>query len=174
MSNTNATQSPAERCFEYQLEILGKEIEYLDRIIGRMDTITQATKNWAIVTWTASVGFALGSEQLRPFGGATAVLPLIFWLIDGTWRRLQKRSVYRTRKISEFLNEGGLAASLKQGKLVNFHVFDLVGSGHAGDEEFKDYVSLKKTLFFREVFLIYWALAAISLALDLIVAFNQL
>lgn len=42
-------------CFDFQLEILKKEIDSIKAIIARMDTITQTTKNWAIVTWMAIV-----------------------------------------------------------------------------------------------------------------------
>ena len=158
-------------CFEFQLELLKGEIDTINTIIGRMDTITQATKNWAIVTWTGSVGFSLGNSEARPYLAATAILPLIFWIIDATWRRLQKRSVYRAKKISEFINEGGLLEAYKNQKIDKFMVLDPIGYSHKYESEYRSYVTMRNTLFYREVWLIYWALAFISIGLSALLYF---
>ncbi len=133
-----------------------------------MDQITQTTKNWAIVTWTASVGVILGKPELRPFVAATAILPLVFWVIDATWRRLQRRSVYRSRKISEFINDGRLLTAFEDGHFGDFSVLDPTGATHREEEEYRRHTSLRRTLFFREVWVIYWSLAFISLILGVL------
>lgn len=158
-----------EKCFQFQLELLKDEIRSIDQIIGRMDTITQTTKNWAIVTWTASIGVFLGKPELRPFLAVTAVLPLAFWFIDATWRRLQMRSVYRARKISDFVNDGRLLRSYETYLLEGFSILDPIGVTHRHEEEYRAYVSLSRTLFFREVWVIYWVLFGISILLGILV-----
>ena len=162
-------KSTKELCFDFQLEILKKEIDAIHAIIARMDTITQTTKHWAIVTWTASVGVMLGKEELRAFVGFTAILPLIFWLIDGTWRLLQRRSTFRIKKISEFLNGDDFLKSFESAKLINFTVLDPTGVTHRPEAEYQKHATLRRTLFFREVYLVYCALAGFSLLICLAV-----
>ena len=160
-----------KKCLEFQLELLKDEIRTINEIIGRMDAITQATKNWSIVTWIGSIGFMLGNTEAKPFIAATAVLPLTFWIIDATWRRLQKRSVYRAKKITEFVNDGRLLASFEKLEIQNFTVLDPIGYSHKQEGEYRAYVTMRNTLLYREVWLIYWALAFISLILGAYVNF---
>ena len=47
-----------------QLKIFDKALELINTAIRQIDDITKGIKNWAIVTWTASVGLALGSKHL--------------------------------------------------------------------------------------------------------------
>lgn len=47
--------------------ILEKEIDTINDIIARMDGITQATKNWAIVTWAGSIALALSKPELLQY-----------------------------------------------------------------------------------------------------------
>lgn len=160
-----------KKCLDFQLELLKDEIQTINGVIGRMDTITQATKNWSIVTWLGSIGFMLGNAEAKPLIAATAILPLIFWIIDATWRRLQKRSVYRAKKITEFINDGRLLASFEKTEIQNFTVLDPIGHSHKQEAEYQSYVTMKNTLFFREVWVIYWSLAFISLILGIYVNF---
>ena len=39
---------PSKTCFHFQLDLLKEEIRSIERVIDRMDGITQATKNWAL------------------------------------------------------------------------------------------------------------------------------
>ena len=160
-----------KKCLEFQLELLKGEIQTINEIVGRIDTITQATKNWSIVTWVGSIGFLLGNEDTKPFIAATAILPLTFWIIDATWRRLQERSIYRARKISEFVNGNGLLTSFKKQKIETFTVLDPIGYSHKCEDEYRTSVAMKRTLFFREVWLIYCTLAFVSLILGAFVNF---
>ena len=169
MTETSLTSQAKEECLKYQLDVLKEEICTINGIVARMDTITQATKNWAIITWTASISFFLSQSEIRVFVAGTAILPLVFWLIDATWRRLQRRSTYRSMKISNFLNDGRLASSYREQQLVDFKVFDPTGTSHKDEPEYQRHASLRKTLFYREVYAIYLALSLISIILGLIV-----
>lgn len=153
--------------FKYQLDWLKIEIELIDRAIERFDKITQATKNWAIVTWAGSIALTLGQTDLRRFIIITAVLPLIFWSIDGWWRYYQRRSIFRLRKISEFLNDARLVKSFNQQKLVEFTVLDPTGRQYYSTPEFKSFTRVRRIIRFKEVSFFYGSLALLSIALGL-------
>ena len=155
---------PQKEALTYQLELLKMEIENINEIIGRMDEITQTTKNWAIVTWAGSIGLALGEPTLRAYIVLTAVLPLLFWYIDAHWRRLQARSTFRVAKIREFLNDERLVKSFEQKKLVGFVVFDPTGQQYKGSDEYKKATSIQHTVRYAEVRVFYLVLVLISLS----------
>ncbi|WP_420627196.1 hypothetical protein [Candidatus Leptofilum sp.] len=154
----------------FQLAILKDELEHIQNTIARMDEITQTTKNWAILVWGGSVLLALGDPVLRDYLFFTALLPLLFWYIDGRWRYLQRRSSFRARKISQFLNDGRLTDSFQMGKLTNFTVYDPIGSQYDAkkDPDYANYVSMRKALSYAEVMGFYGALVLVSIFLALI------
>ena len=104
------------------------EIRSIDNIIARIDGMAQAAKNWAISLWTGSIALTLSQPDLRRYIIFSAVTPILFWYIDAYFRRLQSRSIFRSRKISEFLNSDKLALSFEQNELVDFVVFDSTGT----------------------------------------------
>lgn len=148
--------------FNFQLELLKQEIVLTDRAIERIDGITQTVKNWAVVTWAGSIAAALGDKELRQFILFTMVLPLIFWYIDGYWRYLQKRSIFRQQKISDFVNSDDFIESFRKKQLMNFVVLDPKGNQHRDTNEYRSTVNLRKTLFYKEVGRFYLSLATVS------------
>jgi hypothetical protein len=147
----SAITQPQRDAFLYQLELLKMEIQTIDGIVGRMDEITQATKNWAILTWAGGLAAVLGSSELRNYAILTAVLPLVFWYTDAQWRRLQRRSTFRAAKIREFLNSPALHESFATSTLVDFTVHDPIGWQYKGSEEYRKWVSMWKTLRYGEI-----------------------
>lgn len=105
---------------EYQLDILKLEIETINGSIRQMDAMTEKIKDWAIVTWAAALGATITTPtSLNKYIAFTAAIPIAFWFTDGWYRRIQRRFIWRTNQIGKFLNEGGLAESFKQDKIVN-------------------------------------------------------
>jgi hypothetical protein len=164
--------APRMEALTYQLELLKMEIEITNEIIGRMDEITQTTKNWAIVTWAGSIALALGEPTLRAYIALTAVLPLLFWYIDAYWRRLQARSIFRVAKIHEFSNDERLVKSFEQKKLVGFTVFDPTGRQYEGSDEYKKATSIQRTIRYPEVRVFYLVLVLISLGVGVFFFFR--
>lgn len=154
--------------FEYQLGLVTLEMEMIERTIARMDEIAQSIKNWAIVTWAGSVAILLREPALRKFIILTAVLPILFWYSDAIWRQLQRRSIYRQQKISDFLNGDSFAESCKQGKLVDFVVMDPVGTQYRNSQEFQDALKLKWIMRYREIRYFYGGLIIISVLLEVL------
>jgi hypothetical protein len=159
------SQHSSSPVLAYQLDVLKVEIGIINSILERQDGITQATKNWSVVTWTASVGFALGRDDLRPFLLITALVPMLFWFIDAVWRRLQSRSTFRMFRIRDFINSDDLGRSFELGRLQGFVVLDPVGTQYKGTEPYKRHVSLGRTLRFREVAVFYAVPALVSVFL---------
>jgi hypothetical protein len=157
--------------FKYQLDCLKIEIDLIDRAIARFDQITQTTKNWAVVTWTGSIALVLGRAEIRKYIILTAVLPLLFWFIDAWWRLLQKRSILRQQKISEFLNDGRLGESFKQQRLIEFTVLDPVGRQYLDTQEYRSATRVGRTILYPEISLFYGGLAFISLAVGVLFLF---
>ena len=97
----------------------------------------------------------------------TAVLPLVFWYTDALWRRLQRRSTLRSAKIREFLNSKALQESFASRSLVGFVVHDPIGWQYRGSEEYRDWVSMRRTLQYREIAGFYGFQVAFSLVVGL-------
>ena len=164
--NPNSEEKAVNKdSFLYQMEVLKLEMEEVAKIVARMDDMAQATKNWSISIWTGSLVIALSQPEYRQFIIATAVAPLLFWYIDSSFRRIQRRSIFRGRKISEFLNSPRLAESFEKNRLIDFVLYDVTGSQYRKLKEYKTFVSQKRTFLFPEVGVFYSVLAFISIAL---------
>src|SRR5215470_4635923 len=79
-----------ESVFARQFELLKLEMTLIDSAIRAQDDITKSIKNWAIVTWTASIGFAVAQAPLKRFVWVTVFVPIAFWLVDTAFRRVQR------------------------------------------------------------------------------------
>jgi hypothetical protein len=152
--------SPVLKC---QLDFLKLEFEAINKAIERLDETTQATKNWAVVLWAGSLGVALGKPEMHPYIPITAALPLLFWFIDAQWRRIQRSFIFRSHRISDFLNGPALTKSIENGRLTDFIVLDLRAGSLRNTPEYRDFTSIRRTCRFKEVGPFYVGLALISL-----------
>ena len=153
----------SKELLDYQLEVLSAEQESINEIVGRIDNITQTTKNWAVTLWAGSLGFAITDPELRKYALLTAILPLIFWFIDAWWRRLQKRSIYRLQQISDFLNGDDLVKSFEKRRVIGFTLLDPAGRTHTKEANYRKRVSISRTLWYLEVAGFYLPLVLISI-----------
>ena len=150
--------------FEYQLEILKVELNQIDSAIRQMDDITKSIKDWAIVTWTVSVGVAL-KENPGTIIALTAIIPFLFWIVDARYRKIQRSFIYRLNLISDFLNnEKLLTQSFKEQRLIDFTLLDPRAKKNHG-ENYNSYICIFRTLRFGSVGNLYIGLIIISLLL---------
>lgn len=161
---TEKAEKPA--LLEYQLQVLTTEIETVNASIRQMDEITKSMKEWTIGLWTASVGGALATRDLTPYVGITAVIPLLFWIVDTWHRRIQRKFIWRGIEIGRFLNGDGLKNSMTAGEITGFRLFD-PQARDTKDPEFKEFVSWKRVMLFPSIYLLYGGLTLISLALGI-------
>jgi hypothetical protein len=151
--------------FEYQLEILKIELNQIDSAIRQMDDITKSIKDWAIVTWTFSVGVALNMEGTGTIIALTAIIPVLFWIVDARYRKIQRSFIYRLNLISDFLNnEKLLKQSFEKQRLIDFTLLDPRAKKTHG-ENYNSYICIFKTLGFGSVGNLYIGLIIISLLL---------
>ena len=154
------SQSPV---LAFQLEMLRDEFRAVNETIRSGDEITKSLKEWAITVWAASIGGALINSEFRYYVGVTAVIPVLFWLVD-TWHRvIQRRFIWRGMRIMDFLNDGSLEKSFDAGKIVDFVVLD-VGSRRDTLPEFRAFTSWRRVMLFRTLSILYISLASVSIA----------
>ncbi|MDF1697802.1 MAG: hypothetical protein P1U56_18285 [Saprospiraceae bacterium] len=160
--------------FNYKLDLLKWELSTINEVIARMDNMAQTTKNWAILIWAGTVSLALGNDDanLRSIIlFCTAIIPILFWMIDTFFRRLQRRSAYRMDKIKEFVNSPDYDAAFKQKSFEKFEILDPVARSYNGEEEYEKYISMKNTLRFKEIMFFYLGLIFISILLGTVFYF---
>ncbi len=157
-----------KQSFAFQVECLKMEIDILERSISRRETITQSIKNFAIVSWGAALTVMIGQGDLRKYVIITAILPVMFWLVDAWWFYLYRGDSFRFRKIKEFVNSPDLELSYRHQRLVNFTVLDTSGKQYENTKEYKKFVNFRKILFFKEMLLLYGGLITLSLIIGII------
>lgn len=160
MENNNSKT----KAFEYQLELLKVELNQIDSAIRQMDDITKSIKDWAIVTWTFSLGASLQIEGLSPYIGLTAIIPFLFWIVDARYRKIQRSFIYRINQISNFLNDERLKQSFDEQRLINFRLLD-PRAKESHDIDYDSYISIFRTLRFGSVGILYIGLILISLSI---------
>jgi len=148
--------------FEYQLDILKLEIETVNASIRQMDKMGESIKNWAILIWAAAIGATISQEKFNPYIALTAVIPLVFWLVDTWYRKIQRKFIWRSIEISKFLNDGRLERSFNEQKLVEFTLFDPKSRLNKG-KEYERFVSWRRVMMFRSLSLLYISLAGMSI-----------
>jgi hypothetical protein len=122
---TVVTQSPPtdRRVFDAQFTLLRDEIELINSSIRQFDEITKSIKEWAVLSWTAAVGISLQQLTLRPFINLTALIPLLFWVVDTSYRRVQRRFIFRISLISDYI-DANLPEAVKRGEMSDFRLLD--------------------------------------------------
>jgi hypothetical protein len=157
-----------EEAFQYQLELMKIELELVDNSIERSSTITQNVKNFAVITWAASITAFVGQPDLRKYTIFTAILPLLFWFMDVYWTRLRIGYLIRMRRIRDFANSENLIKSFQQRKLVDFIVLDISGSQYKNSLEYKKYRRFWRIMRYGEMIFLYGGLILASLTIGVI------
>lgn len=72
--------------FQFQLDLLMKEIDLIDLAISRLDEILLRNRNWGTTLWAGQIAILLPDERLRYLIWVTLLIPLLFGLIDIRWK----------------------------------------------------------------------------------------
>ncbi len=148
---------------DHQTKLLYKELDLIDSAIRQIDEITKGIKNWAIVTWTASLGAALASDELKQFIFLTALIPMLFWIVDGSYRRVQRQFIARNRAIRDFVNSDEFKNCIQESIPFDFPLLEMrIKPKHWS-------YSLLGVLIFRTIGLLYIGLIVISILVWIIV-----
>lgn len=159
--------------FSFKADLIKKELEECRIIAHQFDAFSQASKNWAITLWAGSIAAVLskGNTELSVLVFVTPVIPAVFWFLDAHWRGLQRRTIYRSVMISEFINSDDFLAACRKGDLGNFKVWDPTGNQYRGDDRFRDFVARRRTSLYGEVASIYTALIITSVVIGVVVRY---
>lgn len=102
------TEKPS--IFKIYYDLLFKELEIINSTIKNLDDIIFKTKNFAFLIWGGSLYFI--SEKLKVNDVSskshlfimTALIPLLFWVMDYRWRKHILQCSKREKIISLFIN----------------------------------------------------------------------
>jgi hypothetical protein len=163
------TNKKKEQAFQFQLEMLSKEIDIIDKSISRYDEHGRATRNWTVVIWGGIVITILSELiEFRSFVGITAIIPFLFWLIDTRWSYLLRSNVYRLDKISEYLTSTNFFKSFENSELIGFWILDTRAKKHGSEGEFKKKVKYSRIMLQnKELAFFYGGLILFSIVLGI-------
>ena len=161
---TNKQQQ--EIFFRYQLDILMKEIDLIDKTIGRLDEILLRNRNWRTTLWAGLIAIILQQGNFeKSFILATSILPLLFWVIDVRWKMALLRSSDRQKVITDFLNSPALAEAFETNTISSIGLLDPVGvSLPAGEWNY-----FVKAIRYKDTPIFYPALVLCNLLLSILI-----
>jgi len=140
--------------FDYQLDILIKEIERIGNLILHLDDISFKIKGLAVTVWAIIVGW--GVQATNPELVSISIPVLLFtWSLDALFKSYQRRSRARMAYIEDFMNNvgkfknDGLREAFQKQSFDKFIIYDPIGRlSYRTDEEFLKYYK-KRTNFWR-------------------------
>ena len=173
-NSTPGQLASKEQAFNFQLELLKFELEIIDKTISRFDEHIRSTRNWALVSWSASIGFCLSDVDLRQYVIITTIIPFLFWLIDARWTKLLRAFIFRQDRITEFLNDDTkFSNSFSQKKIIGLRIYDPRGKSYKRTPAYKEKVNLQRALFrYGEVSVFYIGVIITSLVLGVYILLN--
>ena len=151
-----------EKLLDFQLDLLKWELDSLSHTIRQIDSMSNNVKNWAVICWGCAIGLTFYKTEFHSYLWITTFLPIIFWLVDARWRKIQSKAIYRAQKISDYLNSGNLKTSFEMGSLQNFVLYDPMAN-KCRQRDFQEFTSLRRILGFGSVSWLYVGLSTFSL-----------
>ena len=110
---------------EFRLNWLFKEIELLEHKIEFFDSLFFKIKNWAIVSWFALISLAI-TEFNWLISTLSLFIPILFAIIEASYKRIQIEFIKRTRNIMKFLNKKEEFQKWTNGNELHFPIYDLL------------------------------------------------
>lgn len=159
-----------EKLFNFQLECIKKEMDLTERVIDRMDKITQTTKNWGIVVWLGVVAAFLRDPKLKYMIIFSGIVPLIFWFIDAWWLSLHRGAILRQKRIRQFINSKTFKESFDANELPSFQLFDPYGKQYKGTSAYKKQTNIFRIMRYKELMFLFGSLLLFSIGLQVVVA----
>lgn len=100
-----------EKVFEFQLKMLDKGTEEIQRIIARYDELTFKVKTITLTMWVAVIGWSFTITNQKLSLVAIAVL-IGFWSLSATYRAIQIRYIKKSEIINELFNNKNLLLNI--------------------------------------------------------------
>jgi hypothetical protein len=151
---------------EYFIEWIQKEVDILERKIEFYDNLSFKIKGWSIVSWFGLVSYAITNNQWK-VAIFSPLIPILFMVIEASYKRTQIVFMERTRQIMRFLNdESEFKKWVSDDGKVFFPIYDLLniyGKGQNHDPKSQEWGSMWTPLRKASVSLLYWCLIIASL-----------
>ncbi|MDX2285577.1 MAG: hypothetical protein NW241_15525 [Bacteroidia bacterium] len=122
---------------QHRWELLLKELDHIRDSIKNLDDLIYKTKNFGFLFWGGSIALIVehlkgADDTLRPvLLGLTAVIPVLFWVMDYHWRKYLLQTSEREKVISRFLNSEAFEELVLMGVRgetgKQFPFYDVVG-----------------------------------------------
>lgn len=148
--------------FEFQLSMLQKGAEELEKKIAAFTTILLQIKTAAITIWTAIIGwsFTIKVDLLILVG---YVIVIGFWLLESIYWRVQFYYMARATELTEYLNnQEALDESFRDKKIPQGLVYPL------GSSKKRQHIPLLKAIKAPSIFTFYVFLIIVTSILLLI------
>ena len=162
--------------FKFAKELILKELDHLNMIIDRQDHFAHKCKNWALLLWGGSIVYIYGQADMdkTTLLYITLAIPILFWLVDATWRSTQRHSIYRTMEISNFLNSPEFRDAFKSGYnheessiWKNFKLWDPSSDNASDKAGLKEATNIWNVLRFKTIIRFYLPIILLTVILIL-------
>jgi hypothetical protein len=93
----------------------------------------------------------------------------MFWFVDAWLRRTERSFIFRTYKISEYLNSDDYYESFKLNKIINLRLLDYRAKSLKNTEEYKNFTTVKRTFLYKELSIYYFAMFLLSILFSFVI-----
>lgn len=107
--------------FQYKFELVKQEIDSLQSGIRSYDGILFTIKGWAITIFSTFIFFAADKKQPL-FLLFCAIAIVLFWLLDSTYRSIQRIYIRRYNAIERYLQSLEFSQAIKERSFKDFYI----------------------------------------------------
>ncbi len=184
-------------------QLILKELDTIQDIIKNLDSLIQNSKNFAMAFWGGGLYLIVQHLQVdkTPKGWLiilTAIIPILFWIMDFQWRKHILQCSIRMKNISKFINSRKFTDIFNQDEYViqdlkfplydplswfflkskdgnlKIHETDIVERNYDNSLDLKYFREeseppFRKTLFYKEAAFFFLTMIIISIILGVII-----
>jgi len=121
--------------FDYQYELLLKEVDHLQSAIREYDKILFTIKGWSITVFAAFVAF-MAREGEPVYLAVAGLAVILFWMVDAIYKSFQERFLSRYEDLETFLRND--FPSVVNDRQMTIQVPDLRGSASGSEKQLRD------------------------------------
>ena len=166
------------KIFDYQFELMLKEIDYLRKRLDSYDDISFKIKGWSITLWSALTVYGIKGKEALIILSAIPVM-LTFYILEAIFKKYQRRYISRLQTIELFIDSekpfenSGLKEVSNNGEFGLFPTNDPIMRRTIkinGDLKLKheNYTKLRTTMFITNVYPLYILLILTSIIISII------
>ena len=152
--------------FQYRYDLLKQEIDVVQSGIRQYDGILFTIKGWAITIFSAFVFFAADKHQPK-FLIFCTISVVLFWLLDSTYRSIQRIYIRRYNEIEQFLKSPEFSQAVKERDIKDFYIPNIGASFDV--RGLKKYTDILRVAFMFHNALLYVVMLVLIALLALVI-----